>query len=1028
MPAPTLAELLQPRDAFGSQSESVESLGAFMRGELTSDWLETNYPTRNLETVVGTVFKRLDGVSGKVGFHLAQSMGGGKTHTLLCLGLLSKDPRLLRRYFPGIGIGDDRPVKTVCFDGRENHSLGMWGTIAKQLGKESEFSEFYGPYRAPGVENWRRLFDGERVLVLIDELPFYLDNALATQVGDSNLSKVTSTALTTLMGACADGPETRKVGLVMTDLNPEAYPEGSDAIQQATVKVLQTLGGERDRILENLQPIELETNDLYHILRRRLFKEDPDPDKVRAVTKEYQQALRQASDNAYCTGDPVTLAADMKDTYPFNPGIKHLAARFRTNTGFQQTRGMIRLFSKVVRHLYQTGKANEIRMIGPEHIDLADDEIRDQVKRINSHLEPAISRDFYQTGSTANLQQIDTGSPDLDCATVEAARIIFFSSLSEQDSQLGLDIKQLGTWFAAPNRDITLLPKVWEAVQDHCDYLHQTDPDNKLLFRPVENILVWVKSRAANIGENAMLRRLSDELSRLFKPESSSAYQRVEALPNITDLSIAKDKTTLVILRPQQREALPGDVLQFWQDETYKNRLLFLTGIQGGFNRVQDHIRSLMATEEALGRPDIGETERKMVEQRKERAREEFREALIHCYNTLFFPVSSAELNRDSLRLEYGDESFKGCRQITALLEEIGKFQPWDERSITSNRDYAQNELFDNRTMRWSDILENAAIRPSWPFTDTGWLDRLKNECLRNDYWREVGTDQIEHGPFKKVTKLHVRPRRQEEGRATLELRPTPQTAVVRYCVGDTFDPEHAIRIEDRQFASFETDALKLTFRCEDPDGQYQTGEDEHWQGKPVLKKGRNPRLVELEPTHDATIWYTTDGSRPEPGACQEYQGPFNPPENASLIQAVAVVEGIPSEIIEVPVGQTPQRKGRTTFSPHQALARTGVSPVQSLLTSLRESSASIRAATLTFVLGDESRFEVQAQDGSFSADFLLQQIETIGSGLTDPPEALDDRSLDVIEVVFPSPEAFDQFIAKEGIHFDESKEVSYGA
>jgi len=74
----SLAKLLTPRPGFDDKSESVESLGALMRGELEPAWLDANYPTKNLQTVVGTVFSRLDGMSKTVGFHLAQSMGGGR--------------------------------------------------------------------------------------------------------------------------------------------------------------------------------------------------------------------------------------------------------------------------------------------------------------------------------------------------------------------------------------------------------------------------------------------------------------------------------------------------------------------------------------------------------------------------------------------------------------------------------------------------------------------------------------------------------------------------------------------------------------------------------------------------------------------------------------------------------------------------------------------------------------------------------------------------------------------------------------
>src|SRR5690606_15989949 len=121
-----IKEILEPRGGFDEKTETVESLGALMRGTLKPEWLEANYPTKNLQTVVETVFARLDGRSGTLGYHLAQSMGGGKAHTLLCLGLLAANPRLLGLYFPDIKIANETPAKVICIAGRERHPNGIW--------------------------------------------------------------------------------------------------------------------------------------------------------------------------------------------------------------------------------------------------------------------------------------------------------------------------------------------------------------------------------------------------------------------------------------------------------------------------------------------------------------------------------------------------------------------------------------------------------------------------------------------------------------------------------------------------------------------------------------------------------------------------------------------------------------------------------------------------------------------------------------------------------------------------------------
>lgn len=807
----------------------------------------------------------------------------------------------------------------------------------------------------------------------------------------------------------------------MADLNAEAYPDGSQTIQQITTQVLATLGNEAERILEDLQPIELETNDLYKILRKRLFNEDPDPAAVKSVADDYREALRKAADNHYCSGDPTRLAADIEETYPFSPAIKHLGARFRNNAGFQQTRGMLRLFSRVIAHLYSSGKASEILLIGPEHVDLADKPIRDQIKRINDAMQNALARDFFQTGGTANLQQAEDSGPVSRDDLNAAARIILFGSLSHKESELGLTPSQLGTWFAAPGRDITALPAIWSRLQETCDYLHRTDPDNKLLFRPIENILVWVRRRAAELAEPTVRKRVASKLEELFKPGAGSAYQRIEAFPSIADLALDKEKTTLVILSPLNRESLPEEAHTFWKNQRHKNRLLFLTGLKNGFANLSEHTRKLIATEEALDRKDVGATERRMLEEQKERAMTAFREAIIQCFDTVFYPVDNESFDRASFRLEYKDDSYRGAQQVTAELEKVGKFQPWDDSNVTSNRDYAQEELFDNKVMRWSDVKENAAIRPTWIMTPPGWLDQLKLACTGSDWWRDVGSDQVERGPFERKTALAVIPLGQRDGVARLSLKPTPQGAVVKWCPGDTFDESKAAPVED--LTAFETSELKVVFRCTDPDGQWQTGSDQTWQGKPELKRGANPRPIEFQATHGAEIWYTTDGTKPEPGKASKYVGPITPPEGCTVVQAVAEAQGAYSTSVSASVSEKGPRKGKVRY--RGDLTPKGAAQIAAALGNLSSAKATVEVANVRLTLNGGGAVELQIQDSAFAPEAVRKQIEALVDALGDVKDHGEERLLELMQLLFPNAQAFEEWVKNQGVRYKE-RDVDY--
>jgi hypothetical protein len=72
-------------------------------------------------------------------------MGGGKTHNLLVLGLLAKNPKLRKNVMGSIYESKDLgPVRVVAFSGRESDApYGIWGSIAEQLNKKEVFKPIF---------------------------------------------------------------------------------------------------------------------------------------------------------------------------------------------------------------------------------------------------------------------------------------------------------------------------------------------------------------------------------------------------------------------------------------------------------------------------------------------------------------------------------------------------------------------------------------------------------------------------------------------------------------------------------------------------------------------------------------------------------------------------------------------------------------------------------------------------------------------------------------------------------------------
>ena len=97
----TLKLLCNPRATVFSSDRraTVLSLDTFLNDQVNgSEFFEENHFTNGMLTLVDRAFRHLSGNgAGSSVFLLSQAMGGGKTHSMISLGLLARDPELRRR-------------------------------------------------------------------------------------------------------------------------------------------------------------------------------------------------------------------------------------------------------------------------------------------------------------------------------------------------------------------------------------------------------------------------------------------------------------------------------------------------------------------------------------------------------------------------------------------------------------------------------------------------------------------------------------------------------------------------------------------------------------------------------------------------------------------------------------------------------------------------------------------------------------------------------------------------------------------
>ena len=295
----SIHSLCKPRQSVfvADRRATVLSLDTFLKGLVNGpEFFEENFFTNGMLTLVDRAFRHLAGErAGSSVFLLSQAMGGGKTHSMIALGLLARDPELRRRV-----LGPNNPVPTLgrCrvagFNGRSTDAAGgIWGAIADQLGKAEQFAPYVSPMlKAPGPEAWKKLIGGDPLVIFLDELPPYLEYAAAVPLGSLDLGVMTTAALGNLFVAVADMDN---VCIVLSDLAGTNYSIGQSSLESAFNRAVQGITAESRRTAVPITPVNPNGDELYHILRKRLFEHIAPEPEIHGVAAAYRDALREAN-------------------------------------------------------------------------------------------------------------------------------------------------------------------------------------------------------------------------------------------------------------------------------------------------------------------------------------------------------------------------------------------------------------------------------------------------------------------------------------------------------------------------------------------------------------------------------------------------------------------------------------------------------------------------------------------------------------------------------------------------------------
>ncbi|MBC7332924.1 MAG: hypothetical protein H5T85_00410 [Actinobacteria bacterium] len=306
------------------QSHKVDSV---------EDRLESNpeklfrvtYISSALKRALERVNEKLTGVSNQGAVLIVGPYGAGKTHGLITLYHILKEPQIAKDWLRNWKINIDLPSSTkTCIISTRRYDVDfLWEPIFSKLGRQDMLSEIK---RFPTVDQIEEIVGDETCAIFIDEIENWYGSFDPEKQAD--LIERNETFLEHLFEVAND-PH-RKLLIFVTFL------EEKEGLK---------------KILNRTKPVRIDVSATYDrekIVLHRLFEnsDKKDLDKVEEVIQGYVDKYSKPIK----IENPYSYKQRMIDTYPFHPLVlESLAQIYEAATERQDIRGMMNVLADMVK-------------------------------------------------------------------------------------------------------------------------------------------------------------------------------------------------------------------------------------------------------------------------------------------------------------------------------------------------------------------------------------------------------------------------------------------------------------------------------------------------------------------------------------------------------------------------------------------------------------------------------------------------------------------------------------------------------
>ncbi|KXA95606.1 hypothetical protein AKJ36_00090 [candidate division MSBL1 archaeon SCGC-AAA259I07] len=539
------------------------------------DRLETNpknlfdltYPSNALRNVLELIDEKLKYKNSQGAAVLTGTYGSGKSHGLIALYYLFKNPDIAKNWLNSWNIDIKNPSDSdsVILSTLETDADLLWKPIFERAEREDLLEKVK---RYPETGTIEKLVEDNTLAILLDEIESWYQS----------MQKDSSEELI----------ERNRVFI-------QNLLEVANDPNQNLFVFITTLGKgtSLDEIIQRTNPRYIDmsaSGDREDIIQHRLFKmsEEKKEGKIREIVSEYVDKYNAPIE----IEDEKRYEERMVQSYPFHPQLLNLLDRIY-ETASQNVRGEMRVLAEVLARKY---KDTDLILLSDVNEKAFQGINLDLIRRFRADVEKRVSDIAYGE---------------------KLLRSILMYSLDEKSGPANPSDTLLGTYKPTEGMTLTQLDMSLENLVGMAHYLHRED--GHYTIKTEENVMALANKEVENIEDTEASNKIAEILKESVFDNRVFIYETEKE-----DIPDDKEITYVVLGKSYGSDSqLKEELEDFYEGREYQNTIIFVSPRNGGSikdSSLLDKSKLILAAERLKGK--IEDPEEKLQDLQDEEKKE----------------------------------------------------------------------------------------------------------------------------------------------------------------------------------------------------------------------------------------------------------------------------------------------------------------------------------------------------------------------------------------------------------------------